>query len=221
MDEHYEQWGKRLIDAVVATIAFVIFLPVIAAIAVLSAGAYRAWPLFTHRRIGKDGEEFRFTKVRTLPPATDRYIDKYNVDEDAIPAIMRAIRRSHLDELPQLLYVVTGRMSLVGPRPEMPSLHAFMSPETARLRTSVSPGVTGLWQVSTHCTQLITERPEYDRLYVEHRCIRLDVWILFATVRKIVLGRTTHLYDVPQSALVRNEPTLGRRAATPITATAD
>jgi len=91
-------------------------------------------------------------------------------------------------------------MSLVGPRPEMRVLHDAFDPGFAELRGRVRPGLTGLWQISPHCVGLIGQRPEYDRIYIEMRSWRLDVWIAFRTAMKIAGRGTVHLYQVPQWA---------------------
>ena len=199
----YARFGKRILDVVIAVCpASVVLAPVLLLLLLASAVAYRAWPLFNHERVGMNGEVFRVTKVRTLPPTTHPYDDKYAIRSASVPSIMQAVRRAHLDELPQLVHVLSGRMSLVGPRPEMPGLHQQMSADLAQRRTSVRPGLTGLWQVSVHCGMLITERPEYDCLYVDHANARLDLWILGATIRKIFFGRIFHLHEVPTWVLV-------------------
>ena len=181
-------------------------LPLIALTAAVSFGCYRAWPFFVQDRVGLGGQPLRFVKVRSLPPDTARYTDKYSLEASRIPAVMRTVRRLHLDELPQLLHVVRGQMAFVGPRPEMPNLHAQLPARFASERVSVRPGITGLWQISPHCHQLIGERTEYDRLYIWHRTPAFDAWILLRTLLKMTLGRTTQLYEVPHR-LVRVAPT--------------
>ncbi len=180
--------AKRAIDLLAGTVLLLAAVPLIVALALGSAIALRAWPFFVQERIGRDGRSFRFLKIRTLPPATCAYADKYALAQVPIPAFSRALRAVHLDELPQLLLVVLGHMSLVGPRPEMPALHAQLPPQLARARELVRPGCTGLWQVGERCDRLIGESPEYDLFYVQHRNLRLDLWILGQTVRKVVRG---------------------------------
>ena len=191
--------GRRAFDLVVATVLLLSTLPVIVLLAIGSAIALRAWPFFVQDRVGRDGETFRFLKIRTLPPQTNAYADKYALAEVRIPRFTLLLRALHLDELPQLLLVVLGHMSLVGPRPEMPTLHAELPAELARTRVLVRPGVTGLWQVGVHCDGLIGEAPEYDSFYVAHQSLRLDLWILAQTARKVVRGGRGQvtLGDVP------------------------
>lgn len=188
---------RRLVEAVVAAVLLVVALPLILLTAMVSLAVYRAWPFFVQDRVGLGGQTFRIAKVRTLPPSTAAYADKYSLGRTPAPAIMLAIRRLHLDELPQLLHVATGHMGFVGPRPEMPNLHAELAPAFAAERVSVRPGLTGLWQISPHSSGLIGERPEYDRLYIAHRTAAFDTWILYRTVLKMVSGRTVHLHEVP------------------------
>ncbi len=191
----------RATEWTIALALAVLTLPLLALVLASSAAVYRCWPLFVHERVGRHGRRFAFAKVRTLPPATSRYIDKHALDRVEVPRVMQLLRRTHLDELPQLWLVLAGRLSLVGPRAEMAVLHERIAPEAAAERVSVRPGVTGLWQVSVHCDGLICDRVEYDRLYVRHRNARLDLWILWSTVRKVVLGRRINLFEVPRWAI--------------------
>ena len=184
---------KRVVDVVVASALLLAVLPVIAILALVSAASLRAWPFFVQDRIGRNGRTFRFVKIRTLPPATAAYADKYALADVRVPTATRLMRALHLDELPQLVLVVAGTMSLVGPRPEMPGLHDALPGHVARARTLVRPGVTGLWQVGAHCDGLIGESPEYDACYVRHRSLRFDLWILLQTARKVLQGGRGHV----------------------------
>lgn len=192
---------KRLIDVALSAVLLLVALPVIAVLAAASAVTLRAWPFFVQERIGKDGEVFRFLKLRTLPPTFATYAAKSTLGDVVLPRSMRLLRASHLDELPQLWLVLTGKMSLVGPRPEMAMLHDRLAPDVARERVCVRPGLTGLWQVSAHCDGLICDRVEYDRLYVRYASPRLDLWILVKTAEKILLDRRIHLFQIPRWAI--------------------
>lgn len=177
--------------------------PLVAALALGTWVVLRANPFFVQERVGRDGRVFRLIKLRTLPVHAPAYADKYAIREIDTPAYCRALRKYHLDELPQLFLVAAGRMSLVGPRPEMVFLHEQMPGELASARVRVLPGCTGLWQVSSACAGLIGESPEYDLFYLHHRRLRLDVWILWRTVLKVLgVGRPVTLADVPDWAYV-------------------
>jgi lipopolysaccharide/colanic/teichoic acid biosynthesis glycosyltransferase len=96
------------------------------------------------------------------------------------------LRRLHLDELPQLALVLTGKMSLVGPRPEMPNLYDSFDPGFAEQRTAVRPGCTGLWQISEKCDRMIFEHPEFDAFYLANRSLRLDLWVIVRSIRMLL-----------------------------------
>src|SRR2546421_11876177 len=113
---------RRALDVVVAALVLLLFLPVLVVAMAGSAISLRAWPLFTQDRIGRDGRRFRCVKLRTLPVDTPRYLDKDHLELSRIPRFTHVLRLLHIDELPQLVLVITGRMSLVGPRPETPFL---------------------------------------------------------------------------------------------------
>jgi len=193
---------RRALEVLVAATLLVLTLPVLVLVLVGSAASLRANPIFVQERVGLGGRPFRFVKVRTLPVTAPAYADKHQLDLAAVPPFCRLVRNLHLDEIPQLLLVLVGRMSLVGPRPEMRCLHDTMDPDFALRRTSVRPGCTGIWQVSEASRGLIREAPEYDDFYLEHRTLRLDAWILYRTVRKMLgARRPVDLDGVPAWAL--------------------
>ncbi len=193
--------AKRTTDLVLTVLLIVVTLPVLIGSAVVSAVALRAWPFFVQWRVGLDGRPFRFVKIRTLPTSTPSAILKNDLHLEELPRACRALRRLHLDELPQLFLVLTGKMSLVGPRPEMVEFQSVLDPGFAAERTSIRPGCTGLWQIGAACTRLIGEAPQYDRYYLEHRNTPLDLWILARTAR-VMLGMCDliDLRDVPRPA---------------------
>lgn len=169
---------KRTIDLTVALVLIVATLPVMVVAAIGTAVSLRTSPFFTHTRIGRDGRPFRMIKFRTLPPSAPAYAGKYEIRAIEAPWFCRLLRSLHLDELPQLFLVLTGSMSLVGPRPEMAHLYDRFDAGFARRRVSVRPGCTGLWQISDRCDRMIHEHPEFDEWYLEHRSPRVDLWIL-------------------------------------------
>ena len=197
------QPGKRAFDVIVGTVLVIATLPILIVGAIGTTIALRAWPFFTQVRVGADGQPFKFIKLRTLPVHAPKYTSKYELAHLHVPRFSDTLRRLHLDELPQLYLVVIGKMSLVGPRPEMPYLHAQLSPTFAELRTSVRPGCTGLWQVSQHCDQMIHEHPEFDERYLAAHSFRLDLWIIMRTLRLLLPARDKRLVsltDLPEWA---------------------
>ena len=208
--------GKRIFDLVLGTLLLLVALPLILVFAVALAVTLRAWPFFVQERIGQHGRPFRMFKLRTLPSGTPRYALKSTLGLESLPALPRMLRKSHLDELPQLFSVVAGTLSLVGPRPKMPD-HCEPAPaEYVAVRQSIQQGCTGLWQIGRHADGLPHEAPEYDYFYLRNRTVRLDAWILWTTVR-MTLGLTegVDLESVPEWALVADSAPVPRLAGTP------
>jgi lipopolysaccharide/colanic/teichoic acid biosynthesis glycosyltransferase len=154
--------------------------------------------LFRQRRIGRDGECFRMFKFRTMVDnADEQKVALLHLNEAAEgfftingdPRVTRVgswLRATSLDELPQLLNVVTGRMSLVGPRPLVPEEDATITGENRR-RLAMRPGMTGVWQVGGASTVPIRQMVVLDRRYVEEWSMWLDLKILIKTARLVVL----------------------------------
>lgn len=188
-----------MVDVVGATVLFVVALPILLVLLVGSALAFRASPIFVQQRVGQHGRPFRFLKVRSLPPTTPVDADKYEIAGIENGRFGRFLRSSHLDELPQLLHVISGEMSLVGPRPEMVGLAATLfSPAFQEARTRVPPGCTGLWQISVDAGRLIAEVPEYDLAYVRSATVRLDLWVLWRTFLQLLTpAAPVTLDDIP------------------------
>lgn len=198
---------KRCFDLVVAGLLLLLMLPVVLVLLAISAVVFRASPVFVQPRLGRGGELFTFVKIRSLPATTPTTMDKFQLDSVDVPRWGRFIRRTHLDELPQLALVVAGKMSLVGPRPEMPELAATFDSAFVSQRCEVLPGITGLWQVGHGLKGLIGETPEYDRFYLEHRSGALDAWILWRTAIKILPGdHLIGIADVPAWCLGTSRP---------------
>jgi lipopolysaccharide/colanic/teichoic acid biosynthesis glycosyltransferase len=177
---------RRTFDFVAALLLLLMALPAILILAVGVAVSLRTWPFFGQTRVGRNGEHFNFIKLRTLPKTAPRYASKYDIEDVRVPRLCRVMRALHIDELPQLFLVLVGKMSLVGPRPEMPSVFAHYPRPFADERVAVRPGCTGLWQVSAAGDKMIAEHPEFDEFYVRNRTWRLDLWILWRTAKLMV-----------------------------------
>lgn len=188
---------KRSIDIVLGLILSALTLVLIGVLCAGAALSFRARPFFAQTRVGRNRESFRLVKIRSLPEATAAYADKYFIQNQPNTRFGRRIRSLHLDELPQLWLVVVGKMSLVGPRPEMPHLDAQFSEEQRRARANFRPGCTGLWQVSCDSNKLMLECPQYDVFYARHHSTRFDLWILYRTIALHVAHRHVELDQVP------------------------
>lgn len=192
---------RRLIADVVsrlmAVFLAIVLIPVLAAIAVLVRLDSPGPAFYRQVRIGRDGTPFVMWKFRTMTLNADAHLPElYNLneadgplfkirDDPRITRVGRWLRRLSLDELPQLLNVVRGDMTLVGPRPALPSEVARYDDDDRR-RLAVKPGVTGLWQVSGRSDLSWTDGSRFDLLYVDNWSFMLDLRILARTVHAVV-----------------------------------
>ena len=193
---------KRIVDVVVAGVVGIATLPIMVACALVLALQLRANPFFHQTRIGRHGRPLMFPKLRTLDPrSTPKYALKNRVDASGATRFARLVRRSKIDELPQLFLVVAGRLSLVGPRPRMPDEWEPVADAYQAMRENVPQGCTGMWQISRHAHAIPSAHPEYDAFYVDYRSMRLDLWILWRTVRIAAGGERIGLDDVPASLI--------------------
>ncbi len=172
-----------------ASIALAVLSPVIAIALVVSAVALRADPVFRQQRLGHGDVPFTIFKIRTLPTTVSTSLDKYHLRGVSMPRVCRMMRKYHIDEMLQLVNVVNGSMSLVGPRPEMPHLVEYMCDEQRRARRQLRPGMTGPWQVSVDAKGLMYEHPQYDIDYVDRQGTLLDFRIIVSTVAVVTKAR--------------------------------
>ncbi len=179
---------KRSLDCVVAFALLVMLSPLLALLVVLIKLDSRGPALFRHLRVGKRGKEFAMWKFRSMRVDAPMYERSPISRKDSrLTFIGRILRRVSLDELPQLINVLKGEMSLVGPRPEM----AFIVEKyntVERRRLLVKPGITGLWQISACRAAPIHHNPQYDLYYIQHQNIFLDAAILVRTISAVVRG---------------------------------
>ncbi len=173
--------AKRIVDLLGSFILLLLGLPLFLLLAILVRIDSSGPVIFRQERVGLDGRRFRMFKFRTLHISSDPY--EFSPQAPTDPRITRLgkfLRRTSLDELPQLLNVLQGNMSLVGPRPEMPFIVEEYSQHHKR-RLQVKPGLTGLWQLSGDRNYLIHENLEYDLYYIQHRNFFMDLAILLHT----------------------------------------
>jgi lipopolysaccharide/colanic/teichoic acid biosynthesis glycosyltransferase len=179
---------RRAIDILVAAVALAICAPLLA-IAVVAIKLESAGPaIYRQRRIGKDGRPFDMLKLRTMVDGAEHIGAGLAVNENdsRITRVGSLLRRSSLDELPNLVNVLKGEMSLIGPRPTIPvQVQQYTPRQMGRL--AVRPGITGWAQVNGRASLPWDQRIELDLHYIEHRGLRLDVEILRRTV-KLVFG---------------------------------
>jgi exopolysaccharide biosynthesis polyprenyl glycosylphosphotransferase len=180
---------KRVMDVVISFMFIVLFAPLMLITWLLLAATSKGTPIFKQTRKGKHGKEFTLYKFRTMKPETGEYEVAPSVENDPrVTVIGRLLRRTSLDELPQLFNVLRGQMSMVGPRPEMD----FIAREYnawQRRRLDVKPGITGLWQIMGRKDLPLHDNLEYDFYYMRNQSLMLDMAILARTVVTVLKGR--------------------------------
>lgn len=182
----YEKCLKRVMDFVLSLGALAVLSPVLLVLTVLGAVKMKGNPFFTQQRPGKDEKIFRLIKFRSMTCETDENGNPLP-DEQRLTKYGKLLRSTSLDELPELINILKGDMSIVGPRPLLVRDMVFMSAEQRR-RHSVRQGLTGLAQVSGRNNISWEQKLEYDLEYIENITFFGDVKIILRTVGK-VLGR--------------------------------
>jgi lipopolysaccharide/colanic/teichoic acid biosynthesis glycosyltransferase len=191
--------AKRAIDVSVAAAALVVLAPFMLALTVAIALGSRGAPLFRQLRVGRFGRQFRMWKFRTMVCDAEQRRSELlahssergwlHLDRDPrVTRVGRVLRRTSLDELPQLLNVVSGEMSLVGPRP-LPPVENDRLPGWSVPRLEVRPGLTGLWQVRGRTQLDLPSMLQLDCEYVQALSWRTDLKILALTVPAVLTGR--------------------------------
>ncbi len=172
---------KRLTDVGLAALILIVFSPIIACVAIAVRVRLGSPVMFRHVRPGKDGELFTLLKFRTMSQASVTGDDS---DEARMTGLGSFLRSTSLDELPELVNVLRGDMSLVGPRPLLPEYLPLYSLDQRR-RHSVRPGLTGWAQVNGRNAITWKQKFDYDIWYVDNQSIALDFKILALTLRKV------------------------------------
>lgn len=180
----YRHFIKRLFDLFASLLAFLLLFPLILIIFILLLLANQGAPLFVQPRPGKNSKVFKLLKFKTMNDKRDAE-GKLLPDKDRITGIGRLIRSTSMDELPQLINVLKGDMSLVGPRPLLVKYLPLYTPEQAR-RHEVRPGITGWTQVSGRNSLSWEEKFKLDVWYVDHLSFALDIKILWLTLIKVL-----------------------------------
>ena len=192
--------AKRGLDVIGALAALILTLPLWALIALAVKATSKGPVFFTQERAGLHGQPFLMLKFRSMQADAEKRLHQLvNIKELAEPVyklkndprvtpVGRFLRRFGLDELPQLINVLRGEMSLVGPRPEVVSLVELYNFDQRR-RLQAKPGITGYQQVHNRGMPDMAARLEYDLHYLRYRCISLDLWIMAVTVFVIASGK--------------------------------
>lgn len=203
--------AKRLIDIILATAMLILVIPLLL-VAALAVKLHDRGPvLFRQQRVGKDGKRFILYKVRTMVPDAEHLVHGLRpqnrregplfklVHDPRVTPVGRFLRAASIDELPQLVNVLRGDMSLVGPRPALPEEVAQFD-DVLLSRLHVLPGITGLWQVEARDDPSFESYRQYDLHYIAHWSLALDAMILALTVGAVVRRSLHAVRSEPASA---------------------
>jgi lipopolysaccharide/colanic/teichoic acid biosynthesis glycosyltransferase len=187
---------KRAIDVLLAASALVLLAPLLALIAIVIKLDSPGPVFFAQKRVGRYGRTFVMFKLRTmiperrnrhLPTRVERRRAHKTPNDPRVTRVGRILRRTCLDEVPQLWNVLRGDMSIVGPRPELPEIVAQYEPWQNQ-RHLVAPGITGWWQVNRDGSRLMHQSTDLDLYYIEHWSVGLDLQILARTLLIVLRG---------------------------------
>jgi len=192
---------KRVLDIFFSFLLILVALPLLVLIPILIKLSDGGPVLYVTKRVGKWGKEFYFPKFRTMKVGADAtkkklmHLNEFEGDkhfklkkDPRVTALGRVLRKFSIDELPQLFNVLIGDMSLVGPRPPLPSeVETYSMLERRRLE--IKPGLTGLWQVSGRSDLTFKKQVELDVEYIQSQSILGDLWIICKTIPVVLLGR--------------------------------
>lgn len=179
----YTAFFKRLMDFLLATVGFVILSPIFLLVTIMLFFANNGKPFFFQRRPGKNEDIFNVIKFKTMNDRKDVH-GKLLPDAQRLTSFGKFVRKTSIDEIPQLLNVIKGDMSLIGPRPLLVKYLPRYT-DRQRLRHNVRPGITGWAQVNGRNAIGWNERFELDIYYVEHVSFALDIKIIFMTIYKV------------------------------------
>lgn len=195
----WRQHGKMYSDYILVAIISFFAIPLMAVVALVVKVTSKGPVLYSQERVGKGGKRFMIYKFRSM--RIDAEKDSGPVwaqdDDPRLTCIGKFLRKSHLDELPQLINVIKGDMSLIGPRPERPFFVTKLKSEIAgyEKRLEVKPGITGLAQVRHKYDETIDDvkrKIKYDVIYIKKMCLMLDLKVLMWTVAVIFTGKGAH-----------------------------
>ncbi len=180
----YKAYFKRILDTILAFIGLLVLSPILVIIILLLALANKGKPFFFQVRPGLNEQLFKIIKFKTMTDKKDKAGNLLS-DKERLTKIGSIVRKTSLDELPQLINVLKGDMSLIGPRPLLPEYLPLYSNEQKK-RHNVKPGITGWAQVNGRNAISWQQKFEYDVWYVRHLSFKLDVKIVIKTIKKVV-----------------------------------
>jgi len=179
----YKKWGKSLLDALIAFLLLLVFSPIFLFLIVLLFVFFKGKPFFLQQRPGYNEKLFVLIKFRTMKATFDSN-GTLQPDEQRLTGLGKFLRNTSLDELPQLINVLMGQMSLVGPRPLMPEYLPYYTPQQ-RLRHKVKPGISGWAQVNGRNAISWNDKFQLDIWYVQHISLKTDIIIVLKTINKV------------------------------------
>ena len=185
-----EEFFIRLLDITGSAMLFLVTIPIFFLMALLIKWDSKGPIFYKQERVGKDGEKFQLYKFRTMKNDSEKEYGfaEACVDDPRITEIGKILRKTRIDELPQVFNILKGEMSLVGPRPE--NVYRVNSHKALRgLRLAVKPGLTGLAQIRTGYDLHPKHKIKYDYLYIQNRSLLLNIYILIKTIPVILLGK--------------------------------
>lgn len=182
----YRKIFKPVIDIISAFFGLLILSPLLIVVTILLYLANNGKPFFFQKRPGKNGKIFKIVKFRTMTDARD---DEGNLlpDSERLTVIGKFVRKTSIDEIPQLWNILTGSMSLIGPRPLLPEYLKLYTKNQAR-RHEVKPGITGWAQINGRNAISWTRKFEYDVWYVDNVSFLLDIKIIIRTIKKVIIS---------------------------------
>ena len=185
----FQLLSKRLVDILFSISILLIFLPIWLLVAIIIKLTSKGPVFFLQDRPGKDRSIFKIYKFRTMKPGSEKMIKGKEVfsDDDRVTTIGKFLRRTKIDEIPQILNILKGDMSLIGPRPERVASLIDYDNEISK-RLNIRPGITGLAQVSGNIYLDLKDRYRYDVYYVENYSFILDIKIIIRTFLVIIFG---------------------------------
>ena len=198
----YKHFFKRVIDFTLSLLALLVIWPILLIIYIwLTIANKGAGAIFYQERPGKDEKIFRVMKFKSMTDERDAD-GKLLPNEKRITPVGRFIRKTSLDELPQLINVLKGDMALIGPRPLLPEYLPYYT-ERERLRHSVRPGISGWAQVNGRNAVKWDDRLEMDAYYVEHLSFAMDIKVILTTIKNVLVSKDIEV--VPTGKLLSVE----------------